>query len=102
MDITHTLNPDGPLGSLPLPVLIGDDYYQSAGFASGASARFDWYNDRLQILVNDGQNDDLALHVRFNADGSVAEILVRNDLLKSVKPESSTEVSPWQFERDQH
>jgi len=49
---------------------------RSKDYVEGAAADFDWYNDWLQILVFD-QQDDPALHVRLNPDGTIAEILVR-------------------------
>jgi hypothetical protein len=72
-----------------------------------AQASFDWYNDKLQILVFD-KDDEPALHVRYKKDGTIAEILIRDDLMKSpwgyagpiVKKESSLEPSQWQKERD--
>jgi len=72
-----------------------------------AQASFDWYNDKLQILVFD-RNDYPAIHVRYKKDGTIAEVLIRDDLMKSpwgyagpiVKKESSLEPSQWQKERD--
>lgn len=71
----------------------------SQGYAEGAGTHLDWYNDRLQILVHD-QQDDAALHVRYNQDGTIAEILVRDDLMEKVRCEGSLVTGDWQKERD--
>lgn len=45
------ISPFGDLGKESLPVTFEDCEIRSMGFANHAAARFDWYNDRLQILV---------------------------------------------------
>ena len=100
--------PDGTRGKKCLKTAFGyrDLIVRDKKFTS-AQASFDWYNDKLQILVFDC-NDDPALHVRYNKNGTIAEILVRDDLMKSpwgyagpiIKQESSREPSKWQKERD--
>ena len=42
-------------------------------------ASLDWYGDRLQVLVETEHNDEL-LMVRFNPNGTVAEIFVSPEL----------------------
>ena len=71
----------GPRGKKRLKTAFGfrDLIVRDKQFAC-AQASFDWHNDRLQILVFDS-NDDPALHVRYNPDGTIAEIVIRDDLL---------------------
>ncbi len=95
------LQPSGDRGEKTLLVEADVESVKSFGpYAKGAGASFDWYNDRLQILVYDGPEDEPALHVRYNADGTIAEIIVRNDLMGLVKPEGAMKMSEWQKERD--
>jgi len=88
-----------------LPVEFNPRAITSLGFAKDARAYFDWYNDRLQILIDDGQSDDPAVYVRFREDGSIAEILLRDDLLGApscgpiVRRESGPQTE-WSKERD--
>ena len=102
------IQPTGPHGKLTLPVNCWPCGAQiTGGYAEGASAQFDWYNDKLQILVFD-KDDEPALHVRYNPDGTIAEVIVRDDLLPSpwgyaapiFWPDSSQRESQWQKERD--
>lgn len=72
--------------------------HSDGAYANGAGVHLDWYNDRLQLCVDDGLVDDPALHVRFNEDGSIAEVLVR-DCGIPIKHESG-ETTAWQLERD--
>ena len=71
-------------------------------YARDAMATLDWYNDRLQILVLDGQCDEVAVFVRLNADGTIAEILIRDDLMSLTKPERADALSAWRKSRDGH
>lgn len=68
----------------------------------GAGCFFDWYNDHLQVVVDDSSGDgDPAVHVRYNRDGSIAEIMLRDrELLKKCYVEGDERPSPWQAERD--
>ena len=59
----------------------------------------DWWNDRLQLLAYDGQCDETAGAIRLNPDGSVAEIIVRDDLLDKVMREPVKQTA-WGKERD--
>ena len=96
------LQPAGDLGCQQLMVEHNTpDMKVESGFAKDASAFFDWYNDRLQIIVNDGVFDENAVFVRFHSNGAIAEIMVRDDLLPLVRPESGP-ASPWSVERDNH
>ena len=48
----------------------------------------------------DGQFDEPAVHVRLNPDGSIAEILIRDDLMPVTKPDRADSLSAWRKERD--
>lgn len=91
--------PAGVLGKQDLITLISNRELRSAGYAEGASACFDWYNDRLQILVHD-KSDEPALHVRLTPEGEIAEIVVRQGLMAKMVSESGEAPSQWQNERD--
>lgn len=95
------LPPQGDIGKEPFPVEQTDTGMRSQGYALDAGAHFDWFNDRLQILVDDGTVGEPALYVRYNADGSIAQILVRSDLMPLVEDEEGAN-SKWQDERDSH
>lgn len=56
--------------------------------------------DMCQILLEDTVSVDPAVCVRLNDDGTVAEILVRDDLYESVRPVSTNFVSDWLKKRD--
>ena len=96
--IKDSLLPCGNHGKESLPVNVTLDGVTSCGYAKGAGAGLDWYNDKLQVLVFD-HSEDPAIHVRLNADGTVAEILVRDDLMQLIKHESGG-ASDWQKKRD--
>src|ERR1035438_3901276 len=91
--------PNGTRGKKCLKTAFGyrDLIVRDKKFTS-AQASFDWYNDKLQILVFD-RNDDPALHVRFNKDGTIAEIMVRDDLRGRIEPDFGP-TTAWQKERD--
>lgn len=55
-------------------------------YGSGAGAFLDWYDDQMQIIVEDS-NEDPAIHVKLNADGTISGIVVRDDLMRLVRPE---------------
>lgn len=59
----------------------------------------DWYNDRLQLLSYDGKSEEVAVSVRLNQDGGVAEIVIRDELLKLVRSDNGPR-SEWAIERD--
>lgn len=101
MTPTYSLPPNGDHGTQELPVEVNGGQIRSLGYAEGAAADFDWYNDKLQILVFD-HHDDPLLHVRLNPDGTVAEILVRDrETLRKMLLESEARViSDWEKERD--
>ncbi len=102
---------DGPLGRRGLNLTVTPlgtvtahlptDPTEMAGPDAEPQVAVDWWNDRLQFLLYDGRSDDCAVHFRLHPDGSLAEILVRDDLWKFVRIESAEE-SPWQHERDHH
>lgn len=96
----HTLRPEGDRAKNTLQVVHHENSVATGigGHAPDAGAFLDWYNDRLQICVNDGILDEPALHVRLNADGSIAEIIIRDDLRDKIRTEAQP--SPWQKERD--
>lgn len=92
--------PNGDRGKKRLKTAFGyHDLIVRDKLFTGAQASFDWYNDKLQILVFD-VNDDPALHVRYNPDGTIAEILVRDDLMEVTMRESAPAAADWQKERD--
>ena len=94
------LVPSGDRGKKKLPVEFMTTGLRSKGFAEGASCEFDWYNDRLQILVFD-RTDEPVLHVRFNKDGTIAEIMLRDcDVESKCFVEQDSPVTNWQHERD--
>lgn len=97
----HHIDPAGDHGARPLRVAHNIDRAElsSLDYAEGAAVALDWYNDRLQLIAFDGRSDDPALHIRLNQDGTIAEILVRDDLLPHVHSERFHE-SEWQKERD--
>lgn len=102
--VAHVLSPAGELGKQFLTVRHDRNSIEIIGegdYARHASVYLDWHNDRLQFLVYDGVEDENAVMVRLHRDGSVAEIIVRDDLMGEVKIESG-ETSPWQEERDNH
>lgn len=90
IDLLPTCGPSSPGFTIP----GGHGLY-----GSGAGACLDFYNGKAQILVDDSQGD-VALHVRLNADGTIAEILVRDDLMPLVVRESAPPLTAWQAERD--
>lgn len=99
--VEAVIEPKGDLGREELKItgLRGEIITRKqAHMAEQVGARVDWYNDRMQILIDD-TSEDQALHIRFNPDGSIAEILVRDDLMGLVKIEGESN-SPWQDERD--
>lgn len=98
--ILTELKPEGDRAKQSLTLAHTDDgVFIASPCAEQSGANIDWYNDRPQILVHDGQFDDPALHVRLNPDGSIAEILVRDDLIGKVHVECGHN-SQWQKERD--
>ena len=92
---------NGPKAIRDLPIEIKNDSLRIWGSEDYADAGFmaDWHNDRLQLLTYDASNDDAAVFVRLNPDGSVAEILVRDDLMSKVRSERG-DATAWQNERD--
>lgn len=104
MDSTP-IPPSGDLGNEELLVSFDPSGVRVDGhYAEGAEARIDWHNDRLQILVFD-QSDEPALHVRYNRDGTIAEVIIRADLMAApscgpiVKREGEPQTE-WAKERD--
>ncbi len=98
----HLLPPNGERGTKPLPVISKPGELQvdtGRRNTPGEGVWMDWYNDRLQLVINDRQCDEPALHVRFNPDGSVAEVLVRDDLRDKIETDDRN-ISDWQKERD--
>jgi hypothetical protein len=97
------LSPSGPKGRKVLPLLRQEDGIfvpnLQEGNDPGEGALMDWWNDRLQIVVMDRQEDEPALHVRYNSDGGIVEIMVREDLVDMVKIASGP-TTAWQRERD--
>ena len=100
--LDYEIKAEGEHGTKPLRV----GYHMEActikslgTFATGSEAWFDWYNDHLQILFYEGMSDEVALYFRLNEDGTVAEIVVREDLLPLVIPEP-TEMTLWSKRRD--
>lgn len=94
---------NGDRGKLSLEVSFGfrdliciDDRF------CGAQLSFDYYNDWLQGLVFD-DCDDPAMHIRWNEDGTIAEIIVRDDLMPKIVRECGPRrsgQSEWEKARD--
>lgn len=92
----------GDRGNAPLEIKHTDEGFiipEHTMGDTGLGAFVDWYNNRLQVCVNDTQEDEPALHVRYNQDGSIAEIMVRDDLMSVVKIMDGP-TTEWQKERD--
>lgn len=101
--IDHTLPPNGDRGKRPLTIQHSDSDIFVPVETDGrctSSVGVDWYNDHLQFIVMDGQIDEVAVYIRMNKDGSVAEIVVRDDLMSKVGRETGPDISQWQKERD--
>ena len=96
------LTPNGDLGKEVLPIEFDAGAVKSFGYAKEAQAAFDWYNDRLQILVYDGHNSEPVVQVRLDSDGVVNEIIVRSTDWHRLRRDSCLPLSPWQAERDNH
>lgn len=101
------LGPNGDRAKLSLKTEYSCNSVSSKGpVAQGAGAVLDFFNDSLQILVYEGEagqeGDEPALHVRLNADGTIAEIVMRSrDLLRLCTFEGEPRaVSKWEKERD--
>lgn len=97
-DLTFHLPPKGS-GKKRLPLSFMNGALRCTKFCEGAAIDFDWYNDRLQILIFDNQ-DEPALHVRFNADGTIAEIVFRDELKPLLINEQRRGQSEWEISRD--
>jgi hypothetical protein len=63
-----------------------------------AQVAVDYFNGGLQALVYDSPCDEQAVAVRYNQDGTIAEIAVRRDLMDRVI--NNDRVSAWQEARD--
>ncbi len=96
-----SLEPNGDNAVESLPIEITQDSITSKGFAEGAGCFFDWFNDRLQIVIHSGLDDEPAINIRFNRNGSIAEIIVEDCYWKQVM-RVPVEPSEWQKERDNH
>ena len=83
-----------------LPVLIENESIKSIGYARGAQATFDWYNNKLQILVYSGIEDEPAVTVRLNRGGGIEEIAYGEHVSQKIRAESGPEVSAWLQDRD--
>ena len=96
----HTIAPNGPLGRRPLHYQFADGGLTVGSNAeTDASIQLDWYNDRLQILIYDGQQDEPALKVRLNPNGAIAEVIRRPDIVPQPHAHPTT---AWEAERDEH
>lgn len=63
-----------------------------------AQVAVDYFNGAIQALAYDAPSDEQAVAIRYNSDGTIAEIAVRSDLLPKVI--SNAHVSAWQAARD--
>ena len=99
--LRRELPPRGERGQSPLPVEINADCVNAINPTGEQvqGAYLDWWNDRLQILCYDGVCDEVAVYVRFNPDGTIAEVMLREDLRGKAVIESP-EASAWTKERD--
>ena len=80
----------GPVVHLPLGQT--EDPHGTAQMA------LDYFNGGFQALAYESASDEQAVSVRYNADGSIAEIAVRRDLMSKVI--TNDQPSPWQNARD--
>ena len=56
--------------------------------------------EMCQLIVHSSEHEDPALHIRLNDDGSIAEVLVRPDLMDVVRLANTPVVSDWLKRRD--
>ena len=56
--------------------------------------------EMCQLIVEDSGGDEPALHVRLNDDGTIAEILIREDIYECARPMNTSFVSDWLRKRD--
>ena len=61
----------------------------------------DWWgkNKRFQLVINDSSGDDPILHIRFNPEGKIIEILADQEIIDLMRtPQQGA--GPWMKERD--
>ena len=99
----HHLRPTGHIGRMAMSythdpadgsLILGDD-------PNGPRVTLDWHNDRLQILVYDGQQDEPTLKVRFGVEERIREILYNREASRNARLETLN-TTPWEEERDDH
>lgn len=76
-----------------------DTKNERGDFQEGIGARLDWYNDALQVCIDDS-GEEVAMHIRFNQDGTIAEIVVREELRALVISEQKRGQTEWEIARD--
>jgi len=98
------LPPNGNLARQSLPTLVeptGLSIAEDSPYAAGVGVHFDWYNDRLQLVI-DSPSDDPSLFVQFNQDGGVAAVLTCHEDVHAVVGRECHTPNRWMVERDNH